>query len=95
MENVVSNDHCAPDMPGAGTDDKHMCDGTLRIECCCPMLRTRSFALVINPGNEAQTQTFLQNTISNYEAGGYLVLGSALTDIGAGWLLHLHIGWYA
>ena len=95
MDNVVNSDGCVPDAPAPQQNEPEYCHGTIKMECCCPRLYTRTFIVPIGPQTEPQVTTFLGNTVTSYESNGYLVMAHGLVDVGAGWLLTLTIGWYA
>lgn len=88
-------ERCEPSQPAPQQTENPMCNGTFQMECCCPKLRTRTFALQLGPMTEAQLRTYIQNTVNAYESSGYMILGHSLVDIGAGWMLGLTVGWYA
>ncbi len=94
---VQHDSHCEPQEPPPGTDD--VCEGTItgtvRLECCCPRLYSRTLQANIGPQAEADMANFIVATANSYEANGYVVLGHSLTDTGAGWRLFLTVGWYA
>ncbi len=86
--------HCVPDVPAPQQAEEY-CEGTFRMEKCCCNLNTRTFILNIGPQSESNLITFLQNTVNAYESGGYVIIGHSVTDIGAGWLFALTVGWYS
>lgn len=98
-ENQQGSDGFGPDCPAPTPQQKEPCTGTItgtvQMECCCPRLYTRTFALLLPPDFAANIQGTIQSTVNNYESNGYLVLAHSLTDSGGGWLLGLTIGWYA
>ena len=94
MENVQKTDGCEPNEP-APQQETEYCEGTFKMEKCCCKLNSRTFIVSIGPQTEPQLAAFTQNTVSNYEANGYVVLAHSLVDTGSGWLLGLTIGWTA
>ena len=77
--------------------ESHPCDGTLKIECCCPptpQIVTRTFHQNIGPQSEAALIAFLMATTTAWENAGYLILAHNATDIGAGWMFNFTVGWY-
>lgn len=99
FKNVEQKDGCKPDTPAQPQATKDPCTGeihgTVSMECCCPMLRTRTFIVSIGPQTEPQVAAYLQNTVNAYEGSGYMILAHSLVDVGAGWLLGLTVAWYA
>lgn len=87
-------DRCAPSEPAPQIEEQEYCEGTIKMQCCCPRLQTRSWALSIGPQNTEQARAFVQNTAQTWEANGYIVLAYGITDIGGGWLLTLTVGYY-
>ena len=94
LEAVEKNGAFEPNEP-APQQDQEYCEGKIMMPCCCPQLHTRTQILNIGPQTIQQLQQLLQQTVSNYEAQGYLVLAHSIMDAGAGWKLGLTIGWYA
>ena len=97
---IVEQDCCRPDCPPPGTQEQP-CEGDIQLagkvvlDCCCPRLYSRTQIVNIGPQSEANLINFLQNTVSAYEAQGYIVLAHSLIDVGAGWVLGLSVAWYA
>ena len=85
------------DQPGGQANE--MCEGTIegtvKIECCCPMLYTRTLGIALGPQTEPQLAAAVGGTAQAYEASGYRVIAHSLVDTGSGWQLFLTIGWYA
>ena len=103
LQVVQKADRCEPSEPAPQQQDQEPCQGTLegsisgtlRMDCCCPRLITRTFIIQLPPQQVSNLLQVLQNTVGAYENNGYMVLAHSLTDTGGGWMLGLTIGYYA
>lgn len=100
---VQKTDHCAPSQPVPTPQEPDVCDsqfsgnlsGVIKMACCCPKLRTRTFVIQVPPQGNPVYAAFLTTTINAWEAAGYLVIAHHAVDVGGGWVLVLTVGWYA
>lgn len=98
LEVIQQADHCGPSEPPPTPQSEHDCTGTIqgtvRMECCCPRLMTRTFVVNIGPQSEPSLIAFILATAGAWEASGYLILGHSIVDAGAGWVFGFTVGWY-
>ncbi len=98
-EIVQKPDHCHPKVhcpdPGLVDECEGVIEGSIRLNCTCPHLHTRTFVINIGPNTEPQLRAFVQNTANAWEAGGYVIQAVNVLDTGAGWMLVIAVGWYA
>jgi len=76
-------------------DDHSLCHGSIKLDCVCPMLKTKTFVLNIGPQTEVSLNSFQVTTFNSWEVAGYLIMAHSLVDTGAGWGFAFTVGWYA
>jgi hypothetical protein len=81
-------------------NDTHPCDGTLRIECCCPpqpQLRTRTISVDVPAQDEQAVQAAVTGAANGLEANGWLILGHSWNFVvgQGGAVATVNLGYYA
>jgi len=69
--------------------------GLLKMQCCCPQLRSKTFVIPVPPQQNPAFQAYLAASIAAWEGAGYLILAHHSIDVGGGWVLVFTVGWYA
>jgi hypothetical protein len=102
---VQKADHCAPSIPLPTPTPQQVetCDsqfsgnlsGVIKMACCCPQLRSRTFVVQVPPQVNPTYAGYLQATINAWEAAGYIMLAHHGIDVGGGWIFVFTVGWYA
>lgn len=97
-EIVQKPDHCHPVTHCPEHQDHDECEGsiqgTIKLDCRCPQLHTRTFVINVGPQQEPALRTFVGNTTSAWENAGYVIQAINVLDTGAGWMMVLTVGWY-